>query len=324
MSRTMKIATTAGAFVAAGVVAKALNSRQQSQRRLRRGEDIEFGSVHSRAQTAVASDGVSLHVEVDEGPPGPTIVFIHGWVCTLDSWHYQRLALRDTARMVFMDHRSHGRSGRSYDHNSSIEQLADDLRVVLEEFAPSGDLILVGHSMGGMTIMGLADAHPELFGNRVKGVVLIATGAGDLLNSSPALSRLRPILARLSPILDRGRSFNSYSIVRHWAVGPHAQERHIDMTNEMILKTSTSVLVDFHRNFLTLSLYHALEVLGAAKTVVIGGTKDLLTPFKHSRRLADEIPGAGLVAVEGAGHMVMFEDHDKVTEVILSMYEGIA
>ena len=50
----------------------------------------------------------------------------------------------------------------------------------------------------------------------------------------------------------------------------------------------------------------------------------MLTPFRHSRRLVEEIPGARLVAVEDAGHMVMFEDHDKVTEVIRDVYEGIA
>jgi len=324
MSRTVKIATTASAFVAAGIAAKALNTRHRTQRKLRRGEDIEFGTVHSPAQVAHATDGLAINVEIDEGPAGPTIVFVHGWVCTLDSWHYQRLALRGKARMVFMDHRSHGKSGRSYDHNSSIEQLAEDLRVVLEAFVPTGDIILVGHSMGGMTILGLADAHPELFGERVTGVVLCATSAGELLKSSPAVRYLRPLITRTSPILDRGRAFNSYSIVRHWGVGPNAQERHVDMTDEMILTVPTQVIIDFYQNFVTLDLYRTLDVVGRAKTVVVGGTKDMLTPFKHSRRLAEKIPGASLVAAEGVGHMVMFEEHDQFTKVISDMYESLA
>lgn len=324
MRRTAKLATTAGAFVAAGIAAHALNSRQRTERKKRRGEDVEFGSVHSPSQVALSTDGLAIHVEVDDGPAGPTIVFIHGWVCTLDSWHYQRLALRGEARMVFMDHRSHGMSARSYDHNSSIGQLTDDLLVVLNEFVPTGDIILVGHSMGGMTIMGLADAHPELFGTRVKGVVLVATSAGNLMKGSPAMRYLRPLITRTSILLDRGRAFNSYSIVRRWGVGPHAQERHIDMTNEMILSTPTQVIIDFYQNFVTLDLYRSLETLGMAKTVVIGGTKDMLTPFRHSRRLAADIPGATLVGLDDAGHMVMFEQHDKVTEVITDMYESLA
>ncbi|MEO6471726.1 MAG: alpha/beta hydrolase [Aeromicrobium sp.] len=324
MSKTVKLATTVGAFVAAGVAAKTLNERQRTARLNRRGEDLRFGSIRSAAQTVHATDGLALHVEVDEGPAGPTIVFVHGWTCTLDSWHYQRASLRGAARMVFMDQRSHGRSGRSYDHNSSLEQLADDLRVVLEKFAPSGDIVLVGHSMGAMAIMALAASHPELFGTRVNGVVLCATAAGDLLKGNNALKAVRPIIVRVSSILDRGRAFNSYSVVRRWGLGPNAQERHVNMTNEMILATPTNVIIDFYQNFATLDLYDSLETLGRAKTVVIGGTKDMLTPFRHSRRLAESIPGATLVALDDVGHMVMFEDHDKVTEVIAGVYESIS
>ena len=52
---------------------------------------------------------------------------------------------------------------------------------------PSGPVVLVGHSMGGMTIMALAAQHPELFGARVRGVALIATSAGHLRDVSLGL-----------------------------------------------------------------------------------------------------------------------------------------
>ena len=45
---------------------------------------------------------------------------------------------------------------------------------------PEGPIVLVGHSMGGMTIMALADAHPELFGDQVLGVALLSTSAGEV------------------------------------------------------------------------------------------------------------------------------------------------
>ncbi|MCW2798800.1 MAG: hypothetical protein JWQ70_272 [Aeromicrobium sp.] len=324
MSRTTKVATTAGAFVVAGVAATLLNGRQRSQRRLRRGEEVEFGSVHSAHRTLTATDGVKLNVEVDEADrKTPTVVFIHGWVESMDLWHYQRLALRGSVRMVFLDMRSHGHSGRSYSDNSSIQQLADDLLTTLTELVPRGPIILVGHSMGGMTIMELAVAEPKLFGKRVKGVVLIATSSGNLIRSSPALKRLIPLLRVAAPVLDWGRAFNSYSIVRRWAVGADAQERHVDMTNEMILKAPTHVLMDFYPNFISLDLTDGLETLGKVPTVVIGGTSDLITPIKHSRVLADRIPNAKLVAIEGVGHMVIFEDHERVTKIIEDMVESI-
>ena len=251
-------------------------------------------------------------------------MFVHGWVESIDVWHYQRLALRGKVRMVFVDLRSHGESGRSYHDNSSIPHLADDLRTVISTLVPRGPIVLVGHSMGGMAIMELAAAEPQQFGRRVKGVVLISTSSGKLMRSSPALRYLVPLLRATSPVLDWGRTFNSYSIVRRWGLGPNAQERHADMTNEMLLKSPTHVLMDFYPNFVTLDLTAGLKTMGRARTVVVGGTADLITPIKHSRRLAENIPGARLVALEDAGHMVMFEEHAKVTKVIEDVLEEMA
>ncbi len=324
MNKSTRVATTAGAFVAAGVAATLLNGRQRHKRRLRRGEEVEFGSVHSAKLTVTASDGLRIHAEVDEGPrKTPTVVFIHGWVETLDVWHYQRLALRDKVRMVFLDQRSHGLSGRSHVDGASIDQLADDLDTVIRELVPRGPIILVGHSLGGMAIMGLADAKPELFGKRVKGVVLIATSSGKLARQSPALRRLLPLVRVASPVLDWGRAFNSYSVIRRWGLGPNALERHVDMTNEMILQAPTHVLMDFSPIFLDLDLEHALETVGQASTIVIGGSHDQLTPLKHSRRLANRIPGARLVAIEDAGHMLPFEANEQVTEAIEGLVEKL-
>ncbi len=324
MNKSTRVATTAGAFVAAGVAATLLNGRQRHKRRLRRGEEVEFGSVHSAKLTVTASDGVKIHAEVDNGPrKTPTVVFIHGWVETLDVWHYQRLALRDKVRMVFLDQRSHGLSDRSHVDNSSIDQLADDLNTVLNDLVPKGPIILVGHSLGGMAIMELADAKPELFGKRVKGVVLVATSSGKLARSSPALRRLIPLVRVASPVLDWGRAFNSYSIIRRWGLGPNALERHVDMTNEMILQAPTHVLMDFSPLFLELDLDHALKTVGKASTIVIGGTHDQLTPLRHSRRLANRIPGARLVAIEDGGHMLPFEANQQVSEAIESLVEEV-
>ena len=60
------------------------------------------------------------------------------------------------------------------------EQLGRDLYGILQEFAPTGPVILIGHSMGGMSIMALAEQHPDLFGDRVIGVGLLSTSAGGL------------------------------------------------------------------------------------------------------------------------------------------------
>ena len=324
MSKTARLATTAGAFVAAGVAATLLNDHQRTRRRRRRGEEIEFGTVHSPPLTLTATDGTALNVEIDEGPrKTPTIVFVHGWVCTLDVWHYQRLALRGRARMVFVDLRSHGHSGRAPSTSTTLGDLADDLALVIESCAPRGPLLLVGHSMGGMAIMKLAETRPKLFGKRVKATVLLSTSAGDLVRQSPALRYLVPLLRTASPIIDWGRSFNSYSIIRRWGLGPRAAERHIDMANEMIRQAHTHVISDFYPNITSLDLYGALDGLGRADTTVVCGTEDMLTPVRHARLLAERIPDAHLVEADEAGHMIMFEEHALVTKIVEDAWEKL-
>ena len=51
---------------------------------------------------------------------------------------------------------------------------------VIEDLAPEGEVVLVGHSMGGMSIIAFAERHPELFAKRVAGVALVSTTAGGL------------------------------------------------------------------------------------------------------------------------------------------------
>lgn len=328
-SRLAALAATAGAFVAAGVTAKVVDTRRREHRREQRGEEVPFGSVHSPVRTVVASDGVPLNVEVDEadeahaGSAAPTVVFVHGWVCTLDTWHYQRLALRGLVRMVFYDQRSHGGSGRSTRQGSSFSQLADDLRTVLDEVVPEGPVVLVGHSMGGITVQQLAAESPELFGDKVVGAVLLSTSDNRLVRQSPALRRVLPFLRAGAPLLDWGRTFNSYSVIRRWAVGPDSPRKYADMSDEMILRAQTHVLLDFYPAFVDLDVRSGAQGLGRVPVVVACGDHDLLTPIKHARRLARTIEDARLVTLGGAGHMVPFEENVAVTRIIEDLLDRI-
>src|SRR5258708_34903812 len=146
------------------------------------------GDARGEPMTVRADDGLPLHVEVSGTSTQPdatatqvTMIFCHGYTLNSDVWYYQAAGLGRLARLVFWDQRSHGRSGRSDPNLVTIDQLGADLHEVMLATAP-GDtpVVLVGHSMGGMTIMALADQHPELFGSKVIGAVLISTAAGTV------------------------------------------------------------------------------------------------------------------------------------------------
>src|SRR5699024_7722136 len=187
--------------------------------------DVPFGSVHSQPLTVVASDGVALRAEfeaVDGGAPGsgsdqagPTVIFLHGWMLNMDEWYYQRLALRDRMQMLFYDHRGHGSSTQPERDSCTLGQLARDAYTAIEQLVPTGPIVLVGHSMGGMAIMAMAAEYPELFGDRIVGAVLCSTAAGDILHPGLPFS-LGGLVRAFTPVLDRGRRFNSYSVIKRW------------------------------------------------------------------------------------------------------------
>src|SRR5439155_15028090 len=114
-------------------------------------------------------DGVKLHVEVVEADvkgsrltrmlqrrPPVTLVFAHGFCLDMGTFHFQRQALDGEYRMVFYDQPGHGRSGRLADGEYTLDSLGTALRHVIDEVVPTGRIVLIGHSMGGMTIMALA------------------------------------------------------------------------------------------------------------------------------------------------------------------------
>src|SRR6059058_320838 len=120
-----------------------------------------------------SDDGTEIAVEIlGDNHAGPTLVFIHGWTFSSRSWHYQRM-LAERHRLVLMDHRDHGESGSGPREHRTVEQVGRDLYAVLNATCAGGrgsgaqgqsEVILVGHSMGGMTIMALAAEHADLFG----------------------------------------------------------------------------------------------------------------------------------------------------------------
>jgi pimeloyl-ACP methyl ester carboxylesterase len=331
MGLTARIAgTVAGAagLAAAGGALRVAQRRRVISRR--HGDSTPFGSLHSPAHTVIADDGVPLHVEIDEaGAPGstPTIVFIHGYALNLDCWHFQRAAFRGLVRTVFYDQRSHGRSGRGSIVEGTIDQLGRDLKSVLDAVVPDGPIVLVGHSMGGMTIVALAEQHPELFGDRITGVGLISTTAGGL-DPSRLLFPMVPsrigtgltggtirTLARGHRAVDGARRLGrslATVITDAFAFGDEVPAGYVEFVDDMLSATPFQVVAEFFPGIGELDKFDQVGVLAAVPTTIICGTVDKLTSIGHSRKLHSRIPGSTLVECDGAGHMVILERHGQV------------
>ena len=325
---------------AAGTVAERRVARMAAVPAARR--DVALGSLRGQSRTLRTPDGVDLHVEVDEpdgNRAGPTVVFVHGYALNLDSWHQQRLALRGRRRLVFYDQRSHGRSSRSDRASSTIDQLGRDLRQLLDEVVPEGRVVLVGHSMGGMAIMALAQQAPDLVAERVSAVGLVSTTAGDLGGITLGLPglpgrvarRLVPgtlaVAARAPWLAESGRRAGSdlaYLLTARYSFGGETDADMVEFVDRMLSATPVSVVADFFPDFALHDRYAALPALRDVHTLVLGGSKDAIIPVEHSREIAARLPSAELHELEGAGHMVILERPGEVNEALESLLRRAA
>lgn len=232
---------------------------------------VERGSCQDEFWVT-ARDGVQLSVH-DSGSryPSHTVVFLHGLCLSRAAWTHQTDQLLEryggAVRVISYDHRGHGRSGQAAMNSYRIEQLADDLAEVLTQRRVSGPLTLVGHSMGGMAALCYLARPVADRPIEPHGLVLVASAAGKL--SERGLDRL--------------------------LTNPDAAAA--------LAGSSAPTAVGF---LPTLRTYDQYRTLGSirAKTVIVSGGEDPMTPPAHSRDLADGIPGAAYVHLPKAGHML--------------------
>lgn len=328
-------------LLAAGAAVGAAAERVVVRRRLRGEEGERYGSLQGTVHRVATGDGTVLHVEVDEAPDAPddlTVVFCHGFALSQHSWHYQRRDLRGLARLVLWDHRSHGHSGRATAGSHDIDTLGHDLSAILDTLVPDGPIVLIGHSMGGMTVMALAAHRPDLFGERVRGVALVATTAGDLPGVSLGLPRpVARLLHRVGPtaasvaarrpaLVELGRDSGSdlaLLLTRLYSFGSAVPPDMTQFVAAMIAATPVDVLADFLPGLEAHDKAQALAALQHTEVLVMVGETDRLTPVEHSRAIVARVPGARLVVLPETGHMITLERHERVTAELRELIASV-
>lgn len=294
----------------------------------------DFGMIYDdHASIVVADDGVPLAVrEVGSADAPLTVVFVHGFCLRMSTWHFQRrdLAERwgDQTRMVFFDHRGHGESGQASAGSCTITQIAADLEAVLRSVVPDGPVVLIGHSMGGMAIMGLASRRPELFGTKVIGVGLVASAAHGVAEAGLGRSLQHPLVdafrlsVRHAPrTVEAGRGLTRLLMAPVLTAGSFGSTFHSPAVAEFVESVMQRTRIDTVVNFLRALEEHdetsGLAVLSAIDTLVACGHEDKVTPLPNSVELHNKLGAkCELVGVAACGHMVMLENPAVITDAI--------
>jgi pimeloyl-ACP methyl ester carboxylesterase len=375
MSRKKKVGVI-GALLgvaAAGVAAGVAAERVLVRRTRRVAEDPCAGEPFDRLpfdeqRTVVTEDDVDIYVEIckpdktrpdaaktdaakadptraevaraGKAKPRPTLLFVHGFCLDMGTFHFQRKALWRQYRMVFFDQPGHGRSGRLAAGDYDLGALAATLRRVIEETTPTGPIVLVGHSMGAMAIMALAEQWPDLIRKRIVGVALINTSSGKLDEVTFGLPALlgvlrKPILpvistaGRLTPgAIDRARRASTdlfWLLTRKYGFGsPKPSPALVSYVERMISRTSVEIIAGYLRTLLGHSRAEALVAFADREVLVIAGDNDLFTPRSHGEEIVRLLPHAEFVAIADGGHLALLEHPVPVTEALTELLSRVS
>lgn len=173
----------------------------------------------------------------------------------------QEVQSHRAVRVVTYDQRGHGRSTWGSVRAQSIKGLADDLATVIEATAPTGPLVIGGHSMGGMTLLAYAGRHADAVRERVRGVALLSTTATVEGRREIRGEALAMAIASRVPLLRMGM-FVPRSVLRNLNFGENPDRGHVRSTVRTIAGTS---LATTGRYFASIRDHDESEALAEAR-----------------------------------------------------------
>jgi pimeloyl-ACP methyl ester carboxylesterase len=272
----------------------------------------------------IEHDGVSLHVAEDGNPTGPVVTFLHGITSCTDTWSWALPDLVATHRVLRLDFRGHGGSGRAPGTYSFANCVGDAIAAL--EAVAGGPSVLVGHSLGGGTAAAVAQQRPDL----VKAVLLedpaIMTSPGREVTADGEPNALLAVFAMMRqtiPMLqESGVTADALVGILDESPGmdgkPFKDSMHPDAIAAMatgMLRLDATVL-DPVLNGTLEAVYNPHAAIPVPGIVLAGDEADPSTIVRGSEKalLAEHSAHIDVRVVAGAGHLI--HDSLKYREVM--------
>lgn len=292
------------------------------------------GAERGEGQRVPGADGAELWVEQTGRAEGPILVFTHGWGMNSRIWAEAREQLGGRYGLVFWDLPGSGRSSRPR-AGFSLQGFAENLHAVIDSLPEHRPVVLVGHSIGGMTVQTFCARHPELLNRRVIGIVLENTTHLNPLRTlvfsrlftaaqplTVALSKLATVISPLLWLMNWQSylSGSTHLAMRIAGFGDRPTREQLDRAALLPTRTSPSVQA---RGNLAMIRWSVTERLGTmdVPALVFVGSRDLVTKDDAGQTIADALPQARLICRERAGHMGPVEQADEYNEEIAVFVE---
>lgn len=261
-----------------------------------------------------SSDGARIHYEV-HGAGDPVLLIMglgsnaYGWARTIP-W------LSERYQVIAFDNRGTGRSdvpNGAY----ALVQMAADAAAVLDACGHETAHV-VGASLGGMIAQRLALAHPK----RLRSLVLVCTTPGG----EKAARASDEVMAAL---VAGGEDPSTVYRRNAWFLyGEDTRKNYPERIEEDLIERSRipTTPTGYFGQLQAAMAHDAWSELPSigVPTLVVHGDADILVPTENGRLLAGRIPGAALVLIPGAGHMLQADAGGAVREAILGFLSRAA
>lgn len=265
-------------------------------------------------------DGTELNVVRAGDPEAPvTVVLAHGYALDHRSWHKVVEQLSGDFQVIAYDHRGHGKSAGATKETSTIEQLGDDLGELIERAVPQGQVVIAGHSMGGMAALAMAERRPRLFRQRVLGNVFVSMAASGLSETSLAWPKavgklVRELERAFGPIVRAVREKiepTKTAGLRWWLFGDEPEEADVELTADMVWGQWPETVALFRPAVDRYDREAGLTVAKEKAVVAVVGDEDRLVPEADAVKF-----GGTSVVLADAGHMLPLERPVELANLI--------
>ncbi|MFG1790074.1 alpha/beta fold hydrolase [Nocardia sp. NPDC049149] len=288
----------------------------------------------------ITRDGTRLRTHAYGPTDRPVLVLVHGWTCSIEYWNPQINAFAGDYRVIAYDQRGHGESERGFSP-LTMDLLADDLAAVLEAtLRPGQRAVLVGHSLGGMTLQAWAGRYPDQVAKQASAVLLTNTAADRLIFETTVVPLFNRPLRLLQLKVPLPFLLGRFGLGAPMVFPPIAPVRWV-VARQILTSSATGDLLDFNLNIIRSCpavvraafgrLLAAMDVGQSARnlvvpTTVLAGAFDDMTPVAHSERIVEMLRETGSLAryaILPTGHMGNTEAYERFNEELRHVLDSV-
>jgi pimeloyl-ACP methyl ester carboxylesterase len=242
----------------------------------------------------------------DDVGKGRPFVFIHGHPFNRSMWHPQVDHFRDRYRLILPDLRGYGDTEVSIP-KVRLDEMALDIVYLLDELGID-KAVFCGLSMGGQILLDLY----RLFPQRVMALIIADSDARE---DTPEFREWR--LQTAEEILEKGMvRHTEESIHRYIAATSMANPNVYDHLYKMMSGTRPEGAAAAHRGRAGRRDHTGTLASIDVPVLIVVGSEDSFTPLPVARIMSDNIPGARLVCIEGAGHLPNMEAPEQFNKAV--------